>query len=148
VEVTLSFKRILVAMDGGAISLQAARTAMELARALNAEIAIVHAVEPPIEYSGEIGFPAEMLLQASAQETAEIFDALKRSVDLPDSASHFLHVGHAAEVIASVVGEWRADLVVIGSHGRGGLGRVLLGSVAEAVVRHAPCPVLVTRRVG
>ena len=144
----MSFKRILIAVDGGALSMQASRTALELAQALNAEIAIVHAVEPPIEYSGEIGFPAEMLLQASAQETAEILDVLQRSVDLPDSAPHFIHVGHAAEVIASVAGEWRADLVVIGSHGRGGLGRVLLGSVAEAVVRHAPCPVLVTRKVG
>jgi nucleotide-binding universal stress UspA family protein len=41
--------------------------------------------------------------------------------------------------------EWPADVIVIGSHGRAGVTRVLLGSVAEAVMRHAPCPVLVVR---
>ena len=144
----MSFGRILIAVDGGSISLQAARTALELAQALNAEVAIAPVVEPPVEYAAEIGVPADTLLEASAQETAQILDALRRSVGLPDSASRFIRLGHAAEGIANVAGEWRADLVVIGSHGRGGLGRVLLGSVAEAVVRCAPCPVLVTRKVG
>lgn len=44
--------------------------------------------------------------------------------------------------------EWPADLIVIGSHGRGGVKRALLGSVAEGVMRHAPCPVLVVRATG
>ncbi len=144
----MSFKRILVAIDGGALTLHAARMGLELSQALAAEIAIVHAVEPPVDYSGEIGFSAEVLLEASSQETTDILDALRQNVALPTSATEFIRVGHAAEVIAGVAEEWFADLVIVGSHGRGGLGRVLLGSVAEAVVRHAPCPVLVTRIVG
>lgn len=143
----MSFKRILVAIDGGTLALHAARTGLELSRLLGAEIAIVYAVVPPVDYSGEIGLPADVLLEASSSETAEILKVLRRQVDLPPDASEFIRVGHASEVIIKVAEDWRADLVVIGSHGRGGLERVLMGSVAEAVVRHAPCPVLVIRKV-
>lgn len=143
----MSFQRILIAVDSGPISIHRTRIGLELARALGSEMAIVHAVEPPVEYSGEIAFPAELLLQAADGETKEIFARLQRSVGLRSSAPQFIRVGHAAEVIGSVANEWAADLIVIGSHGRGGLGRVLLGNVAQAVVRHAPCLVLVTRTV-
>jgi nucleotide-binding universal stress UspA family protein len=54
-------------------------------------------------------------------------------------------LGHAADVIEKLATEWSAELIVIGSHGRGGLGRALLGNVADAVVRRAPYPVLVVR---
>jgi nucleotide-binding universal stress UspA family protein len=144
----MSFKRILVAINGGAIASHAARTGLELSRTLGAEIAIVYAVEPPVDYSGEIGLPADLLLEASSSETVEALRVLRQEVDLPPNASEFIREGHAHEVIIKVAEDWRADLVVVGSHGRGGLERVLLGSVAEGVVRHAPCPVLVTRKVG
>jgi nucleotide-binding universal stress UspA family protein len=142
----MSFGRILIAIDGGPISVQAARTGLDLARSLKAEIAVVHAVEPPVDFSGEIGFPAEVLLDAAKDDADKLIAALRRSVDLPADALSFLQVGHAAEVIGNVAAEWPADLIVIGSHGRDGLGRILLGSVAEAVLRHAPCPVLVVRQ--
>jgi universal stress protein A len=54
-------------------------------------------------------------------------------------------VGKPAAEIVNAAKEWPADVIVIGSHGRAGVTRVLLGSVAEAVMRHAPCPVLVVR---
>jgi nucleotide-binding universal stress UspA family protein len=145
-EAEMSFRRILIAIDGGPISVQAARAGLDLALALKAETAVVHAVEPPVDFSGEIGFPAEVLLEAAKDDADKLIAALRRSVDLPASALSFLRVGHAAEVIGRVAGDWPADLIVIGSHGREGLGRILLGSVAEAVVRHAPCPVLVIRQ--
>jgi nucleotide-binding universal stress UspA family protein len=57
----------------------------------------------------------------------------------------FIHVGKTATEIVKAAKDWSADLIVIGSHGRGGVDRLLLGSVAEAVMRHAACPVLVVR---
>ncbi len=143
----MSFHRILVAVDSSPLSITAARTGLELARALGAEAAIVHAVEPPVDLSGEIGIPDEVLLEVAGPETGKIIASLERSADLPPNTLQFIRVGHAQEVIGRVAAEWSADLIVIGSHGRGGLGRVLLGSVAEAVVRHAACPVLITRKV-
>jgi nucleotide-binding universal stress UspA family protein len=143
----MSFHRILIAVDGSPLSTDAARTGLELARALNAESAIVHAIEPPVDYSGEIGIPDEVLLEAAGPEVGQIVAGLKRSAELPPNTMKFIRVGHAHDVIERVAADWSADLIVIGSHGRSGLGRVLLGSVAEAVVRHAACPVLITRKV-
>ena len=57
----------------------------------------------------------------------------------------FIHVGKPASEIIRTAKEWPTDIIVIGSHGRHGIQRALLGSVAEAVMRHAPCPVLVIR---
>ncbi|HLF70653.1 MAG TPA: universal stress protein, partial [Dehalococcoidia bacterium] len=57
----------------------------------------------------------------------------------------FLKVGKPAPEIIAAAKEWRADLIVIASHGRSGLGRLVLGSVAQAVVHEAHCPVLIVR---
>ncbi|TMH64089.1 MAG: universal stress protein [Betaproteobacteria bacterium] len=61
------------------------------------------------------------------------------------SPLQFLRRGAPASEILSVAKEWRADLIVVGTHGQGGVARLLVGSVAEAVLRHAICPVLVSR---
>jgi nucleotide-binding universal stress UspA family protein len=66
-------------------------------------------------------------------------------LSLPPSVLEFLPVGDPSIEIVKAAREWPADLIVIGSHGRQGVSRMLLGSVAEAVTRHAPCPVLVIR---
>ena len=144
----MSFKRILIPIDGSPECAHAAQIGLDLAKALGAATATVFVVEPPVAYSGEIGIPAEELLEVSARDDEEALLATRRHVNLPPDTPHFVRVGHPAEVIAKVAAEWPADLIVIGSRGLGGLGRALLGSVADAVVRHAPCPVLVTRRTG
>jgi nucleotide-binding universal stress UspA family protein len=56
-----------------------------------------------------------------------------------------MDVGKPADVILKVGAEWKADMIVIASHGRGGMRRLVLGSVAEAVMRRSDCPVLVVR---
>ena len=142
----MSFKRILIPVDGSAQSAHAAATGRDLAQALGAEIATVYVVEPPVSYSGEIGIPPEELLEVADRDDRAALAELRRNVRLPEEARHFVRVGHPADVIGKVAAEWPADLIVIGSHGLGGLGRALLGSVADAVVRHAPCPVLVVRK--
>jgi universal stress protein A len=79
-------------------------------------------------------------------EIAQVLANLGERVPIPSDATRFVPVGDPVESIVGTARGWPADLVVIGSHGRDGLNRVLLGSVAEGVTRHAPCPVLVVRR--
>lgn len=141
----MSFARILIAVDGSAASFDAARTGFDLAEALSAEVKTVYAVEPPVPYSGDTGLPPDELLQVATRDDEAVIDALRRAVHVPEGASHLVRAGEPADVILKIAKEWPADLIVIGSHGRSGVARLLFGSVAESVVRRATCPVLVVR---
>ncbi len=124
--------------------------AAQLARLLGARVVCLHVVEPvvpavgwtPIAEPLPVADVGEQLEDSAARELprfarCEEFDGL----DVEDLIAR----GEAASEIVRVAGERRADLIVISSHGRTGLGRILFGSTAESVVRHAPCPVLVVK---
>lgn len=142
----MSFSRVLIAVDGSAASFDAARAGFELAAALSANVTTVYAVEPPVSYSDQIGIPANELVQVAGRDDEDVVEALRRAVHVPEGTPHLVRVGHPADIVLQVARDWPADLIVIGSHGRRGLGRALLGSVAESVVRRTPCPVLVVRK--
>jgi nucleotide-binding universal stress UspA family protein len=142
----VSFSRILIAVDGSTRSFDAARAGFDLAAELSAQVATIHVFEPPVPYSGEIGLPADELLQVANSDDENVAEALGRSVHVPEGTTHMVRIGQPADVIVQAAKDWPADLIVIGSHGRSGFGRVLLGSVAESVAREAPCPVLVVRK--
>jgi nucleotide-binding universal stress UspA family protein len=89
-------------------------------------------------------FSLEELLRAH-EKSKRLLAGFRERLSLPASTLEFVQRGGPAETIAKVASEWGADLIVIGSHGRTGVRRVLLGSVAEGVVRSAPCPVLIAR---
>lgn len=89
-------------------------------------------------------------LQAHVQQKLEAFAARQAASNAPTfgrAVSH-LRVEFPAEQIAQLASDLEADLIVVGTHGRRGIRRLLLGSVAEGVVRHATCPVLVVRPKG
>jgi nucleotide-binding universal stress UspA family protein len=140
----MSFRRILIGLDASPISLQAVGTGFDLAAALGAEMSTLYVDDPPVANSGEIGLAQEELLQLADQDDSAVRQAIQRA-GVPKAAAHFVRVGDPATAICQAAEEWRADLIVVGSHGRGGVGRVLLGSVADAVARHAACPVLIVR---
>ena len=141
----MTFKRILLAIDDGASAIATVGAGLDLAHALGAETAIVHVVDPILPYSTGIGIPAGELVELADKEAERVMDSIKQHLTIPDTTGQFVRVGHPATVIETVAREWAADLIVVGSHGRSAVDRILLGSVAEAVVRHAPCPVLVVR---
>ena len=143
----MSFSRILIAVDGSQSSFEAARTGFALAATLGAKMATIYAVEPRIAYTAAMAVMPGDLLPDPEAEGKDAEQALRAAVSVPDAAEMLVRsgVGPVAQIITDAASEWQADLVVIGSHGRSGFGRVLLGSVAEAVVRGAPCPVLVVR---
>jgi universal stress protein A len=144
----MGFRRMLIALDDSAAAAHAADIGADLARSLGAEVALVHAVDPTLAATPETGVPAATLL-ADADHDARLSLATHAArLALPTPPLAFIRVGRPAHEIIAAAREWQADLIVIASHGRRGVPRLLLGSVAEEVVRHAPCPVLVVRVPG
>jgi nucleotide-binding universal stress UspA family protein len=142
----MSFRRILIAVDESAFAARAAEAGFELARSLGAEVALTHVVDPSVDaYAPEGGIPASELIGLAQQDGRRLVAAFSQRASLQPAPLEFVHVGKPATEIVRAAKDWPADLIVIGSHGRGGIGRLLLGSVAEAVMRHAACPVLVVR---
>lgn len=141
----MSIRRILVAVDDDPIAAHAADFGVELARSLGAELALVHAMDPSMFLAPEGGLPAEELALRAQQDGARLMADFRARLPVGTTALQFVRQGTPGPEIAKAAREWPADLIVIGSHGRRGLTRAVLGSVAEAVMRRAPCPVLVVR---
>lgn len=139
------FERILVAIDGSPYSERALTFGSDLAQRLGAKLALVSVVDPMPAIGAEM-IPNVTLLEELQKEGQEILDtAAKR---LNPAPARFLRDGRPDYEICQCAREWHASLLVIGSHGRTGLQRVLMGSVAEHIVRHAPCPILVVRPIA
>jgi nucleotide-binding universal stress UspA family protein len=142
----MAFKRILIAVDTSEIALHAMRVGLELASELGAAVAVVHVIEPTAADASGLATQLIELNAANQGVVSEILSGLKGQAPIPEAMVKFEPMGAPVEAIVQVAREWTADLIVIGSHGREGVGRVLLGSVAEGVARRAHCPVLIARR--
>ena len=140
--------KILNPTDFSECAEQARVQAIRLARALGAEIILFHvAVETPLYAEGVLA-PGDVRKIYDAQrkwaeEALEARAAETRAAGVP--ARWKLTVGVPADAIVQAVEEEGAEMIVMGTHGRRGLERILLGSVANKVVQLAPCPVLTVR---
>ena len=140
----MSFRRILIALDDSAIAAHAVEVGTELATALKAQVALVYVVDPTLAFQPDSGIPAaEWVATLKREGQSFLATAAQRTGEPP--AWQFLREGKPADQILAAAREWEADVIVIGTHGRSGVSRLVLGSTAESVVRHAPCPVLVIR---
>ncbi len=145
------FKHILVATDGSDASLHAARLAVSLARAHGAQLTATYVVDPyPYMGVGEmnpIGFQSYMAAaqQMAAKAHAQVSDLCNAGGAVVPLQVRLVEDATAANGIIDTAASMGADLIVMGSHGRTGLARLMLGSVATKVVAQAPVPVLVTR---
>lgn len=142
----MAFQKILITVDDDPLAAHAAEVGVGLARSLNAEIALIHAMDPSLIYSPEAGAVVDEISQHAQQDAARIMADFRARLPSGTSALQFIRQGRPGQEIVRAAKEWPADLIVIGSHGRRGISRAVLGSVAEEVMRHAPCPVLVVRR--
>ncbi len=134
-------KRILVAIDGGVLSEKTVHAGYNLAIATGAEMALVNIIDPEL-VAGEGGYNAADLINISKQEGKGMLERIKRDLGSKD-AWLFTEVGNPAKSIIRLAKEWNADMIVIGTHGRKGINHLLMGSVAEHVIRHSALPVLV-----
>jgi nucleotide-binding universal stress UspA family protein len=143
----------LIATDGSEVSLDAARKAVELLRPTR--VTLLSVADTSIaDDSGAGGFEGNLLSPAEAErarsailaEGADEVGATSDAIGLdPTAVEHRVVEGSAGPMICQVAHDVQPDVVVVGSHGRGFLTRVLIGSVSEHVVRHCEAPVLVVR---
>ncbi|AQZ99550.1 universal stress protein [Comamonas kerstersii] len=143
------FKHILVPVDGSETSLQAVSKAAELAKVFNSEVTAVYVLDPyPFTGVGaDFAYgQAQYLSAATAEANKALEDVTERMKDTGVTVKTLVGEGHAIhEGIVRVGENVGADLIVMGSHGRRGLEKLVLGSVAQRVLQTAKVPVLVVR---
>jgi len=143
-------RKILLPTDFSGCANYALPYAAAIARATGATITCVHVVEPMVPAVGYSGLAEPMpiadisdqLEDSAERELPELSDCQEfEGLKIEEVIVH----GDAAAEIVRVASEEEVDLIVISSHGRTGFGRIIFGSTAESVVRHASCPVLVVK---
>jgi universal stress protein A len=139
---------VLIATDFSEAAEAAEAQGLDLARRLGADVVYVHVGTEPSLY-GESPFGmvrVQAVFEAQRQwATTQLEDRVQRAGARGVTARYVLPAGVPYQEIVKAAEKEHADVVVIGTHGRTGLERVFLGSVAERVVRLAPCPVLTVR---
>jgi nucleotide-binding universal stress UspA family protein len=135
-------RTILLATDLSASSREATDRAIDLAGRLDARLVIVNVLEKR-RLAG--GGSHERVDQARAEREAHLVNVVREARAAGVTAEFLVWQGDPAGSIAAAVEAEGADLVVVGTRGRSGAGRLILGSVSDHVVRHASCPVLVVR---
>ena len=141
------YKRILVPIDGSETSTRGLVAALQMARETVGRVRLLHAIDE-LEYLGSFEYSGQVLEAARKGGSKALGDALAIANASGVPADHKLVeiAGQRfGEVVAQEARDWDADLIVIGTHGRRGVSRVLLGSGAEQVLRLAPVPVLAVR---
>ncbi|GAA4356287.1 universal stress protein [Variovorax defluvii] len=145
------YERILVPIDGSATSMRGLDEAVRLARLTGGAIRLIHVVdelkyvtgfESFAAYSGDI---VPLMAQAGKEVLAQGRERVRRAGMEAESVLFTSLAGRVSELVVEQAKAWQADLIVIGTHGRHGVARALLGSDAEQVLRMAPVPVLLVR---
>ena len=148
------YRRILVPVDGSAASAAGLEEAIRLAKGQRVRLRLVHVVNEYVAYQGfdlsgaGVYYAGDLIdsLRASGRKLVEKAAARVRKRGIKAEAAIFDSVaGRVADLIIAEAGRWRADLIVMGTHGRRGVNRLVLGSDAEIVVRMAPVPVLLVK---
>lgn len=143
-----TFDRILVATDFSDASRQAAREALMLAEKLGASVRFVHVVDDrqvAVVPGSLLPLPQAPIPGLAENARARLDGWVRELGDTPVAADSRVVFGAACDGILNEASEWKAGLIVLGTHGRTGLVRAVLGSVAELVVRRSKTPVLVVR---
>ena len=138
----MNYRKILIAVDDGPTAETVALNGLQLAQQLNAEIALISVVDTEFLMTDGGLTPREMadIIKIDFKKSQKII-MYKVFKDIQVSA--FVEEGKPFEMILKAAGEWQADLIVVGTHGRTGLSHLLMGSVAESVIRHSTKPLFV-----
>ncbi len=140
-------KNILVPTDLSEGAEHALNYACELARSLGATVHLLNVIGIPVLGVPELGVAlTSSVIDSLIEENQAALDKLSQQSRYAGTIGQvLLRTGDARDVINQTAKELDADLIVMGTHGRRGVSRALLGSVTETVVRSAPCPVLTVR---
>lgn len=141
------FKKILVPVDGSSTSNKALDCALQMAQDAHGQVRFIHAIDE-LGYLGGSEYTGQWMASAR-QNGNQLMQAAMvgaQAANIP-ADTHLIDTPgqRLGQTVADEAASWGADLIVLGTHGRRGVGRVLLGSGAEQIVRMAPVPVLVVR---
>jgi nucleotide-binding universal stress UspA family protein len=149
-----NINRILIAVEDSPYSDQAIHYGMLLAKRLGAKIALVHAddiaistpyIADPMLSETPLMIPEIMHLQEEASKS--LFERIHDQYGEDIEIKNYRRVGRAQDEILAVAEEYKADLIILGTHGRTGLDHFISGSVSESVARKAKCPVMIIPKV-
>lgn len=141
------FRTILAAVDFSEASDAAIETAIELAKRFEASLHAVHCFELPIPAVSpyEVAIPDQYLEDSRRAAQDRLAEAVERGASQGVEMSSHLEEGSPSAAVVRVAERIGADLIVMGTHGHTGLKHLVLGSVAERTLRHAPCSVLTVK---
>lgn len=145
--------KIMLAVDDSKFSQAAVNTLIAQVQPKGAEVCVVHAIEPvPLYPDGQAWGLDDLTAMVSKERRREAEEITARASqtlrDVGFTVTTRVEQGDPKVVLLDLAEEWHADLVMLGSHGRKGLDRFLMGSVSEAVARHARCSVQIARIAG
>lgn len=138
----IGWRNILLATDGSKYSLLATEKAIDFAKSYGGSLSAVSVVDVPAELYGEAPDLVEDLVKKAQEYVAAV---RAKAQEEGVAVETFVGEGESSRTVLKVAAENKADMIVMGSHGRTGLRRLLMGSVTEKVIGNAPCPVLVVK---
>ncbi len=145
----ISLRNILLPVDFSEPSLRATEYGLEIARRFGATLHLLHVIEDPVIYLPifeSYPVPTSQQFETYAQDRLENW-ILPEDAEQCAVETHWVHGLPAAKIVEFAT-DCRSDLIILGTHGRGSAAHLLLGSVAEKVVRKGPCPVLTVHASG
>jgi nucleotide-binding universal stress UspA family protein len=141
-DAVVGWRKVVVGTDGSRFSKVAVDKAIAFARSYGGSLAVLSVVDVPSELYAEAPQAVEDLVRQAKEYTA----AVKKQAEAEGiPVETYVGEAEADEAIVKLAGDQKADMIVVGSHGRTGLRRLLMGSVTEKVIGSAACPVLVVR---
>lgn len=145
--------KILLGIDDSPFSHAALEFVRKASWAPNSKVIVISAVRPAVMTYSEVYVPPAAVVEEMLEEQKKVHQELVSQAEKDLRGAGLttetrVPIGDPREAIVDAATEERADLVVVGSHGRSGLTKLLMGSVASHVVTHAPCSVLVVKRGG
>lgn len=138
----MKYKKVIIAVDESPIAEKVAAKGFELCKQLDAEIAVVSVADTSFPITDAAVTPKEMA-EIIKNDFRKAHQLLIEKVFEGSNVWSFVEEGVPYEMILKAAQQWEADLIIIGTHGRSGLAHVLMGSVAEKVIRHSAIPLLV-----
>jgi nucleotide-binding universal stress UspA family protein len=145
------YTRILVPVDGSPTSNHGLDEAISLAKLTQGQLRLIHVIDelsfalPMDAYAGYAGYSLSVLKENAVQLLQEAKMKVEAAGVKADTVCHDNFEGSVYELVTAEAVKWPADLIVLGTHGRRGVGRVLMGSSAENILRYANVPVLLVR---
>ncbi|MES3018629.1 MAG: universal stress protein [Bacteroidota bacterium] len=145
-----TINRILIAVEDSPYSDQAIHYGMMLAKKMGSKVALVHADEIPVSTPfiadpmlSETPLMIPEMMEVQEEASKNLFQRIKEQYSDQVQMTTYMRVGRAQDEILAVSEEYKADLIILGTHGRTGLDHFISGSVSASVAKRAKCPVLI-----